>query len=185
MALKKTAILNDIDLVTGLKNRDERTFTILVNRYKSPLFYFIYKIVGNTLDAEDLTMITFTKVFVAIDSYTPDHLFSTWLFRIAHNASIDFMKVKDHRVYGDELISNYIISKTPNPEQILIGKERVKTIKHMIRHSNPNHRKIIILRSIFGYSFREIEQKYGLNVGTARQHMHRSRIFFRGSLDHG
>lgn len=184
MDLKKSKIDSDLYLVTGLKNKDERAFTILVNRYKGPLFYVIYRIVGNTLDAEDLTMITFVKVFTGIESYVPDYLFRTWLFRIARNTSIDFLKLKNHKIYGNESLDDRIASNTLNPEQILIGKENVKILKYKIKNSNPKFREIIILRSMFGYTFREIEQTCGLSISVGVQHTRRSRIFFRETLNH-
>lgn len=186
MDLKNIKKDSDASLVKRLKNKEERAFVILVDKYKSPLFYFIYRIVGNTMDAEDLTMITFTKVFTGIDNYLPDFLFSTWLFRIARNASFDFIKIKKHNIYGDidlELLKNYIDSRTPNPEEIIINDEKLKILKRKVKYSNPKFREIIILRTMFGYTFREIEQKHILTINSGSQHMYRARAFFRETLD--
>lgn len=183
MDLKKSKIDSDTSLVIGLRNKEERAFTILVDRYKGSLFYLIHQIVNNTEDAEDLTMLTFTKVFTSIDKYTPRYLFRTWLFKVAKNASFDFIKFKNRRIYGDCELSDYIDSKTLNPEQIIISKENVKILRYKIRHSNPLFREVIILRSMFGYKYREIEQYYGLSINRGIQHTRRSRIFFRETLD--
>jgi RNA polymerase sigma-70 factor (ECF subfamily) len=182
MDLKKSKKDSDVNLVAGLKNKEEKAFIILVERYKSHLFFYIRKIVGNDLDAEDLVMIIFTKVFTAIDSYTPRFLFSTWLFKMARNASIDFIKLRNHRIYGDEKLNYYIISDMPDPEQIMISKENVKIIKYKIKHSNPLFREIIILRSMFS-TYQEIEQVYGMKINSGLQHTRRSRIFFRETLN--
>lgn len=186
MNLKNPKIDSDAGLVKRLKGKEERAFVILVDKYKSPLFYFIYRIVGNTMDAEDLTMITFTKVFTAIDDYSPDFFFSTWLFKIARNASFDFIRVKKHKIHGSidlEALANYIDSRTPNPEEIIINDEKLKILKRKVKYSNPKFREIIILRAMFGYTFREIEQKHILTISAGTQHMHRARAFFKGTFD--
>lgn len=183
MDLEKIKKDSDTVLVERLKNKEEGAFAILIDRYKSPLFYMIYDIVNNTEDAEDLTMITFTKVFTAIDNYTPGFLFRTWLFSIARNASISFIRLKKNRIYGNYELNDYLDSGTPNPEQIIISNETVKILKYKIRHSNPLFREVIILRSMFGYKYREIEQYYGMSVSAGIQHTRRSRIFFRETLD--
>lgn len=183
MDLKKLKTDSDSELVIRLKNKEERAFVILMDRYKSLLFYLINQIVNNTEDAEDLTMITFEKVFTGIDNYVPNFLFRTWLMTIARNTSFDFIKLKSHKIYGDDELFDYMDSDTPNPEQILISRETVKILKYKIKHSNPLFREVIILRSMFGYKYREIEQYYGMSVSRGIQHTRRSRIFFRGTLD--
>ena len=78
----------------ALNDKDQRAYTELMGRYKDSVFYMLLKMVNNSDDAEDLTIETFSKAFKRLDQYTPQFAFSTWLFKIASNHSIDFIRKK-------------------------------------------------------------------------------------------
>ena len=83
---------DDLILVEQAKRGVEKAFSSLLNRYRDSIYFMLLKMVNNTSDAEDLTIEAFGKAFRFIDSYTPDYAFSTWLFRIATNNCIDFIR---------------------------------------------------------------------------------------------
>lgn len=184
MDLTKVIPDTDADLVKGLKNKEERAFTILLDRYKDSLFFVIRGIVKNDLDAEDLTMVTFTKVFIGINHYSPTSLFRSWLFAIARNTCFDFLDLQNRRIYGDisiDRIYNHIDRSTPSPEQLIIQRESFMILKNKVKKLPQIYREIIILNGKLGLKFGEIEQIYGMNVNTGLQHIRRARILFRQS----
>ena len=85
---------NDLLLVELAKNGNEKAFSSLLNRYRDSIYYMLLKMVNNTSDAEDLTIEAFGKAFRNLDSFTPEFAFSTWLFKIATNNCIDFIRKK-------------------------------------------------------------------------------------------
>ena len=85
---------NDLTLVEKARNGSEQAFASLMNRYRDSIYFMLLKMVNNTSDAEDLTIEAFGKAFRNLDSFTPDFAFSTWLFKIATNNCIDFIRKK-------------------------------------------------------------------------------------------
>src|SRR6476660_3320536 len=85
---------NDFNLVTQAKLGDQKSYAELMQRYKDSIYFMVLKMVNNKDDAMDLTVSTFAKAFENLDKYKPDYAFSTWLFRIATNGSIDFIRKK-------------------------------------------------------------------------------------------
>ena len=85
----------DKELVDSiLVNNNQKAYAVLLNKYKNSVYYTILKMVNNADDAEDLTMKTFTKAFQNLNSYDDNYAFTTWLFRIATNTTIDFIRKK-------------------------------------------------------------------------------------------
>lgn len=185
MDSKKLRIHSDSILIKGLKNKDDRAFSDMIQRYRSSVFLFLFNMVKDSDDAEDLMMITFEKVFINIDNYFPKFTFSTWLFRIARNTGLDFIKVRNNRY---RLIDNFILSEqainpySPDREDEMIYEEEMIILKKNIRSMDLKYRTIIILRYVFGYSFKEIEQKYGIKVNLALQQIRRAKILLKDSL---
>ena len=85
---------NDLLLVEEAKKGNEKAFASLMNRYRDSIYYMLLKMVNNPSDAEDLTIEAFGKAFRNIDTYVPRFAFSTWLFMIATNNCIDFIRKK-------------------------------------------------------------------------------------------
>ena len=185
MDLKKSKINSDAELIIGLKNKDNRAFSDMIQRYKGSVFLFLYHMVKDTDDAEDLMMITFEKVFMNIDNYFPRFVFSTWLFRIARNTGLDFIKVKNNRY---KTIDGLILSKqvlkpySPDSEDEMIYKEDLMILKKKIRNMDIKYRTIIMLRYYYGLSFLEIEQNHGIRVNLAVQRMRRAKMLLKDSL---
>ena len=84
----------DLLLVREAKRGNEKAFASLMNRYRDSIYYMLLKMVNNPSDAEDLTIEAFGKAFRNLDSYTPKYAFSTWLFKIASNNCVDFIRKK-------------------------------------------------------------------------------------------
>src|SRR5436190_15686825 len=121
----------DFKLVNEAINGDQRAYADLMQRYKDSIYFMLLKMVNNRDDADDLTIEAFGKAFKNLHQYTPDFAFSTWLFKIATNNCIDFIRRKkkmtfsiDHGVdseSGSEL-QYEVKSPTLDPEERLIKK---------------------------------------------------------------
>ena len=92
----------DIKLVNLAREGDEKAFSMLLNRYKDAIYYMLLKMVNNRNDAEDLTIEAFGKAFTNLHQYSPQFAFSTWLFRIASNNGVDFLRKKKSKTVSIE-----------------------------------------------------------------------------------
>ncbi|MCD4725582.1 MAG: sigma-70 family RNA polymerase sigma factor, partial [Bacteroidales bacterium] len=87
--------MRDYQLVqAAIKQGDQRAYAALMNNYRDSLYFMLLKMTNNPIDADDLTIEAFGKAFKKLEQYTPDYAFSTWLFKIASNNCIDFMRKK-------------------------------------------------------------------------------------------
>ena len=120
--------LQDYDLVQAALDGDETAFARLLARYKDAIFFMLLKMVNNRSDAEDLTLEAFGKAFKNLHQYSPSYAFSTWLFKIASNNCIDYLRKKKGNLVPIEGSQDTpenespvkLKSKDPNPEERLI-----------------------------------------------------------------
>ncbi|MGM0408425.1 MAG: sigma-70 family RNA polymerase sigma factor, partial [Bacteroidota bacterium] len=113
---------HDYKLVRLAVKGDEKAYAELLGRYKDAIYYMLLKMVNNKSDAEDLTIEAFGKAFKNLAQYTPNYAFSTWLFKIATNNCIDFIRKKkanlislDHTSDDQESMSAPLQSDSPDP----------------------------------------------------------------------
>jgi RNA polymerase sigma-70 factor (ECF subfamily) len=145
----------------------------------------LLKMVNNKSDAEDLTIEAFGKAFKNLHLYTPTYAFSTWLFKIASNNGIDFLRsrrVKQRYVsidteHDDEINKAVVRLKSENkdPEESMIKEQKEKLMRLVVRKLNPNYRNIITMRYFDEMSYVEIAEKLDLPLGTVKARLHRSR----------
>ncbi len=173
----------DLRLVNLAKEGDDRAYAALLNRYRDSIYYLILKMVNNPSDADDLTIDTFGKAFKNIDRYTPDFAFSTWLFRIATNGCIDFIRKKrqtpapvDHPQGGEDSdISVILPSDSPDPEESLINEQRIRRLREVVDQLKPIYRDLIELRYYKEYSYEEIANTMEIPVGTVKARLNRAK----------
>lgn len=175
----------DIELVEAAKKGSEKAYADLMRRYKDTIYFMLLKMVNNRTDAEDLTMEAFGKAFTNINQYTPQYAFSTWLFRIASNNAIDFMRKKRavtvplESSSGDKQVSgeyNYNIrSDQHSPEESMIRDQQAHILRKMVAKLKPRYRKLLELRYFNEYSYDEIAQELNLPLGTVKVQLFRSR----------
>ena len=116
---------HDYKLVRLAANGDQKAYAELLDRYKDAIYYMLLKMVNNSSDAEDLTIEAFGKAFKSIGQYTPNYAFSTWLFKIATNNCIDFIRKKKANLISLDQTSDDqdcigtapLQSNTPDPEE--------------------------------------------------------------------
>jgi RNA polymerase sigma factor (sigma-70 family) len=172
----------DFRLVQLARNGDQKAYAELLDRYRDAIYYMLLKMVNNPNDAEDLTIEAFGKAFKNIEQYTPDFAFSTWLFKIASNNCIDFIRKKrgslislDQSQEEQEGASDSIQSATPDPEENLIKKQKVSLTRTIVTKLKPRYRRLIELRYFKEYSYEEIAEELNLPIGTVKAQLFRAR----------
>ncbi|TKB95266.1 sigma-70 family RNA polymerase sigma factor [Pedobacter cryophilus] len=182
---------NDFTLVERAKEGDQRAYADLMQRYKDSIFFMVLKMVNNKDDAMDITVTTFAKAFENLEKYRPDYAFSTWLFRIATNGSIDFIRKKKiqttsiHALSGDggEDKTFEIRSDVLNPEETSIKKQQTEQLKEIIDKLPLRYKTLIILRYFDELSYEEISVQLDLPLGTVKAQLFRGRDLLHNILN--
>lgn len=186
--------LHDFKLVqSAVKTGDQKAYAELLNNYRDSLYYMLLKMTNNANDADDLTIEAFGKAFKKLHQYTPDFAFSTWLFKIASNNCIDFIRKKKKNTFsmnksyenneGNEL-ANKIPSQTLDPEENIIKKQKIKLMHEVVEKLKPHYRTLIELRYFKEYSYEEISVELDLPLGTVKAQLFRAREFLFNILKH-
>jgi RNA polymerase sigma factor (sigma-70 family) len=182
----------DVKLVKrAVEERDQAAYAELLDRYKESVFYLLNKMVNNRDDAEDLTIEAFGKAFKNIEQYTPNFAFSTWLFRIATNNCIDYIRKKrmitvslDKTFTGDDggEMTMDVRSNTLDPEENLIRKQKNILMQSLVTKLKPRYRTLVEMRYFQELSYEEIAEKLDLPIGTVKAQLFRSREFLYNIL---
>ena len=175
----------DLNLINrAIETGDPKAYTELMKLYRDPLYFMIYEKISDQDVAKDLTIESLGKAFKKLHLYKPDFTFSTWLFTVARNHCIDYLRKKKLPTFSiDKMMLNDdgrksnsdLESKDPNPEQILIKKQRVKILRRIVDQLKPKYRDLVKLRYFKEYSYEEIAQELDLPLGTVKAQLHRSR----------
>ncbi len=174
---------DDLDLVRRAQSGDSRAFDELVTKYRTRVYAMIYQMVRNEQDAWDLAQDSFFKAWKSLDKFRFQSSFFTWLYRIATNVSIDWLRKKQIRPESefDETIGNLDIEPTaditpkgePSPERQMERGELRERIDAAIAKLSPDHRQVILLKEIDGLQYHEIADVVGCSIGTVM-----SRLFY-------
>jgi RNA polymerase sigma-70 factor (ECF subfamily) len=174
--------LQDYRLVQKAKKGDQQAYAELMGRYRDSIYYMLLKMVNNTSDAEDLMIEAFGKAFKSIDQYTPSFAFSTWLFKIATNNCIDFIRKRrtstisiDQTSEDQDTQSITIQSDTPDPEEHMIIDQRIKLLRDVVSKLKPRYKTLVELRYFNEYSYEEISDELELPIGTVKAQLFRAR----------
>ena len=167
----------------ALENSDQQAYTELLKNYRDSLYYMMLKMTGDPVDADDLTIEAFGKAFQNLKNYTPNYAFSTWLFKIATNNCIDYMRKKtkvDTAIKINKEESNFSRTKqmpapNPNPEEQFINDQKVDLMREMVHRLKPHYRRLIELRYFNEFSYAEIVQEIDLPLGTIKAQIFRAR----------
>ncbi len=181
----------DLELVAKAKVGDQVAFGKLMTRYRDSIFFMVLKMVHNRDDAEDLTLEAFGKAFNNISNYSADFAFSTWLFKIATNNSIDFIRKKrlqttslDHTTTTDDGETTPIAVRdhSANPEESMVKEQRAAKIRAAIEKLSPKYRSLIELRYLDELSYEEIAEKLDLPLGTVKAQLFRAKDMLYNTL---
>ncbi len=181
----------DLELVRQAVEQDnQQAYAQLMQIYKDTIFYMLLRMTGNHEDAEDLTIETFGKAFTNIRQYNGSYAFSTWLFRIASNNCIDFMRRKKKNVLNQEANEdiddqddkfNFVIDLI-NPEEKFIKSQKAEVVRQVVETLKPRYRRLILMRYFDERSYEEIAKELELPLGTVKAQLFRAREFLYRSL---
>ena len=172
----------DYELVKIALRGDEKAFARLLVRYKDAIYFMLLKMVNNRSDAEDLTLEAFGKAFKNLHQYSPTFAFSTWLFKIASNNCIDFLRKRkgvhvsiennDQNENGDQI---RLKSRELNPEEKLIRIQKAILLRKVVRRLKPRYQTLVELRYFREFSYEEIAKELNLPLGTVKAQLFRAR----------
>lgn len=175
----------DRDLVACAAGGLDRGFEELVRRYQRPISAYVYRMVGDYDAALDLTQEIFIKVYGSLTRYRPEFKFSTWIYKIAHNAAIDHLRRSSGRerslINGSEN-DHYDLpleSEGLSPEQQSEREERRVEIESVVRSLPTAYRELIVLRHSQDLTYEEIVEVTGLPLGTVKNRLFRAREMMR------
>lgn len=180
---------NDLLLVEEARKGNEKAFASLMNRYRDSIYFMLLKMVNNPVDADDLTIEAFGKAFRNLDLYTPKFAFSTWLFKIASNNCVDFIRKKqlipapfDNIQDNIDSLTVNIQSDMPDPEETLINNQKTAALKDIVSQLKPRYRSLIELRYYKEYSYEEISSELNLPIGTVKAQLFRAKTLLYNIL---
>ena len=177
--------LYDFDLIDQAINKgNESAYASLMERHKTPVYHMIFKMVRNVDDAEDLTIEAFAKAFRNLGKFKKDFTFSTWLFRIATNNAIDFIRKKK--------ISTYSLNNSPDinssnnmnievedgnltPDEQTIKTQKIELIRIFVTKLPPKYQRLVELRYFEEFSYQEISKELDVPIGTVKAQLYRAR----------
>lgn len=180
----------DDKLVSAAVEGDESAYAKLVEKYRKPLFFHISKLVKDRDHIEDLVQEAFMKAFGNLKSYNTDYAFSTWLYRIATNHSIDYLRKKKLQTLSiDEPIKTKegeieieLPDESSQSDRDIIRKQRKKIIRKSIEDLPEKYRQVIEMRHMEEKSYQEISEILDLPLGTVKAHIFRAREMLYKSL---
>ena len=171
---------HDYQLVKlAVEKGDQKAYAELMTRYRDTVYFMLLKMVNNRDDADDLTIEAFGKAFKNIEQYTPNYAFSTWLFRIATNNCIDYIRKKrmitvslDKTFTGDDggEMTMDVRSNTLDPEENLIRKQKNILMQSLVTKLKPRYRTLVEMRYFQELSYEEIAEKLFISVKTVNSH---------------
>ena len=183
----------DYELVrAALEKGQQGAYAELMRNYRDTLYFMMLKMTNNPQDADDLTIEAFGKAFRNLQQYTPDFAFSTWLFKIASNNCIDFLRKKKmseavsldngDQEEGKDDLADIIHSPSRTPEEEIIRQQKIDTLRQMVDRLKPHYKKLIELRYYEELSYEEISQNLDMPVGTIKAQLFRAREFLHQIL---
>lgn len=170
-------------LKDALENNNQKAYAELMDLYKNSLYLLLLKMMNNPEDAEDLTIETFGKAFKNLDKYSPEYAFSTWLYKIATNHCIDYMRKKNNKPYcvgydsctTDSIAEEYVRTTVPTPEDTVIAKQKAIVMRNLVQQLRPKYRQLIELRYFQELSYEEIAQKLEISLTNVKVQLFRAK----------
>jgi RNA polymerase sigma-70 factor (ECF subfamily) len=184
--------LYDYNLVRrAVDKKDQKAYAELMSRYRDSIYFMLLKMINNKDDAEDLTIEAFGKAFHRLHQYTPNYAFSTWLFKIASNNCIDWIRKQKKKMLsidnpigtddGDEMTIE-LKSHGPDPVEVVMKDQKSAVMREVVDKLKPRYRTLIELRYYKEYSYEEIADELDLPLGTVKAQLFRAREFLMNLL---
>lgn len=173
----------------ALNEGDQNAYAELMNHYRDSLYFTMLKMTSDPHDADDLTIEAFGKAFKNLNQYTSEYAFSTWLFKIATNNCIDFMRKKSKGNFAfstsninDDEMPIQVKTQSPDPEEQFIIAQKKNLMREVVQRLKPHYKNLIEMRYFKEYSYEEIASELDLPLGTVKAQLFRSREFLYNIL---
>jgi RNA polymerase sigma-70 factor (ECF subfamily) len=177
--------IQDFELIDrAVQGKDQQAYAELLKRYKKPVYHMILKMVRNVDDAEDLTIEAFAKAFKNLHRFKKDFTFSTWLFRIATNNSIDFIRKKRIETFSlntsftddsGDAVNIDVEDHNPTPQEEAIKSQKKELIQVFVTKLPAKYQRLVRLRYFQELSYDEIAKELDAPLGTVKAQLHRAR----------
>ena len=171
---------------------DQAAYASLMGRYRESIYFMMLKMVSNTDDADDLTIEAFGKAFNRLEQYSPSYAFSTWLYKIASNNCIDFIRKKRLKVTSmdsgiktddGEVMYFDARSNTRDPEETVMHKQKILHMRELVSKLKPRYRLLVEKRYFEELSYEEISKELNLPLGTVKAQLFRARDFLANLIE--
>jgi RNA polymerase sigma-70 factor (ECF subfamily) len=177
--------LEDFKLIDMAVGGDDKAYGKLLSRYRRAVYHMILKMVRNIDDADDLTMESFSKAFKSLHKFKKDFTFSTWLFRIATNNTIDHIRKKKLNTFsientftdddGQPVGIDVKDENNPDPQETAIRSQKEELIQAYVNMLPGKYQKLVRLRYFHELSYEEIAEELDAPLGTVKAQLHRAR----------
>jgi RNA polymerase sigma factor (sigma-70 family) len=173
-----------IDVIReGNRYQQQQAFKKLLSKYRGQIYNLILKIVHNPNEVEDLVQETFSKAFNSIANFNKEYAFSTWLYRIATNSSIDYLRKRRLKTFSidnpiktkDDEYTVEIPDSSDEPEKNVMQRQRDALVREAIEQLPPKYRTVIEMRHLQELSYEEIAEQLKIPLGTVKAHIFRAR----------
>ncbi len=185
---------HDAELVRIFQQGDRDVFETLVRRHQKRIFNLCFRMLGEYGEAADFAQETFFRAYKGLGRYRAEASFSTWLYRIAVNACRNRLASQAHRFRkktvsmdresraGENPGPLQIQDPNPPPLERIEAKEKAAAIQQAILALSPDHREVVVLKDIEGFSYEEISSITGENLGTVKSRLSRARQALKEQL---
>ncbi len=175
-------------LIKRAKRGEVGAFAELVDAYKDKIFAFLYRMTGNREDANDLAQEVFIRVYSSLHTFDHDMRFSPWIYRIAQNLAIDFLRKQKKTVYLDDQPGQdndmlwQVECQSPGPEEMTELHDLRVVLEVALRELAPMYRMVLLLRFAHDMSYEDIAKVTELPITTVKTRLHRAREALRQAL---
>ncbi|PIE84323.1 MAG: RNA polymerase subunit sigma-24 [Bacteroidia bacterium] len=182
----------DLILIERARENDQAAFRELYDKYYNSIYYLVLKMVGKPSDAEDLASEALGKAFRNIHQYVPTYAFSSWLFKIATNKTIDFIRKRrmnfvDYDLipqgsgeHGNGTMASFTLDE--DPEKLMVQQQTKERLWELVDRLKPHYRLLVIMRYFEEFTYEEISVALDLPMGTVKAQLFRSRSMLQDLL---
>ena len=177
----------------AIKDNDQKAYAELMKRYRKSVFHLVLKMVRNSDEAEDLTIEAFAKAFKGLHKFNPEFTFSTWLFRIATNNCIDYIRKKRIQTTsidnpmkdndGDDITMD-VKDNSLNPEDENIRQQKIELMQMIVTKLPSKYQVLIKMRYFQELSYEEIAENLDFPLGTVKAQLHRAKELLYDMVKH-
>lgn len=181
--------VSDQKLVLNYFNGDLESLEILIRRYLKPIYSFAYRYIGNEQDAEDVTQVVFVKVWRNLKKFDREKSFKTWIFSIAKNSCIDFLRKKKTISFsvfenekGENGLTDALTDPHPLPQELLEKADMAQMLTSVMDNLSPKYRMVLFLRYNDHFTFREIAEALNEPLHTVKSRHRRALVILKEIL---